>query len=92
MKANDFKATLDALRWRQADAARNLGVSEAFVSMMASGKSPIPASRSGKATELYLTNVLIWDREASDWKTQDEVRGVLLDASSIERIEFTHEP
>ena len=43
MQAPEFKRALAALGWRQVDAANRFDVSKALVSMMASGKTPVPA-------------------------------------------------
>lgn len=47
--------------------------------------------RAGGAAELYLQNTKVWDRGVGDWKEQPEIDGIWVDASSIERIEFTTE-
>ena len=48
--------------------------------------------RSGGAAELFLEATRVWDRDARDWREQPGVTGMWIDASSIERIEFTREP
>ena len=48
--------------------------------------------RGGGAAELYLQSAKVWDREAGDWKEQTNIDGIWIDASSIERIDFTTEP
>jgi hypothetical protein len=48
--------------------------------------------RTGEATELYLTNTRVWKPEVDDWVEHVGIAGVWIDASSIERIEFTKEP
>ena len=45
----------------------------------------------GGAAELYLQATKVWDRDAGDWREQTNIDGVWIDASSIERIEFTTE-
>jgi Family of unknown function (DUF6338) len=47
--------------------------------------------RAGAAAELYLRHTKIWDADGADWKVQEGLDGVWIDAASIERIEFTLE-
>ena len=47
--------------------------------------------RGGGAAELYLQATKVRDRDAGDWREQTNIDGVWIDASSIERIEFTTE-
>ena len=47
--------------------------------------------RAGGAAELYLQSTKVWDRSVGDWKEQPDIDGIWVDASSIERIEFTTE-
>ena len=42
--------------------------------------------------ELYLTETKIWDIYAAEWVDVTGVKGILLDASVINRIEFLASP
>jgi hypothetical protein len=48
--------------------------------------------RSGGAAELYLQSAKVWDTDAGHWKEQTDIDGIWIDASSIERIDFTIDP
>ena len=48
--------------------------------------------RSGGAAELYLQSAKVWDTDAGHWKEQTDIDGIWIDASSIERIDFTTDP
>ena len=50
------------------------------------------SDRSQPGPELYLTQVQIWDVDQRMWVNVDGVRGILLDASEINRIEFLEPP
>ena len=42
--------------------------------------------------ELYLTEAKVWNIEKTEWIDVDGVRGILMDASEINRIEFLDSP
>jgi hypothetical protein len=50
------------------------------------------SDREGGAAEVYLINTDVWDNDAQEWVTQEDITGVWLDAASVERIEFTARP
>jgi hypothetical protein len=51
----------------------------------------ISTDRRAEATEIYLTNTFIWDMQSEKWVPQTTVAGGWIDATGIERIEFTKE-